>query len=1231
MNRPISFLARVRRNHPKELRSERRRRYFQPRIEGLESRAVPALLLNEFSVNTPATDNPFEYMEVKDSPSATIPAGTYLVDFEGDGTGAGIADMVVNLSGMTVGTNGLLMVKSPTGGHTPPAATTVVTDAQLDTVGGGLENGTISFLLISSGTAITETTDYDTNNDGLFDALPGGAVILDAVGWSDGGGSDRVYGGVSLTQASGVTDAASRFSNNSATSSPTAWYNGDLTGIDNTAVDYDATTGSANLPTNAKITPGDANFASNQQSTTTSVVADINPTVFGEMVTFTATVTTGTGTPTGTVEFFDGATSLGTDTLDGSAQATLGVGNLPVGSRSITATYVGDTNYSGSTSSPITQTVNQASTTTALGSSVNPSVFGQSVTFTATVTVVAPGGGTATGTVEFFDGATSLGTDSLDGSGLASIDVSTLTVGGHSITATYGGATAYVGSTSSPLSQTVNQASTTTALGSSANPSVFGQSVTFTATVTAVAPGSGTPTGTVEFFDGATSLGTDTLNGSGQASINVSSFTVGSHSITATYGGATAYVGSTSSPLSQTVNKSSTSTAVVSSVNPSVFGQSVTFTATVTVVAPGTGTPSGTVEFFDGATSLGTDTLDGGGQASIGVANLSVAGHNITATYNGSPPYFGSTSSVLTQTVNKASTNTAVVASTNPTVFGQTVTFTATVTSVAPGAGTPAGTVEFFFGATSLGTDTLDGSGVAQLPTGAIPVGTHSVTAQYLGDSSYNTSTSTGLSHTVNKANTTSVVISSGSPSLHNQQVTFTATVSAVAPGSGVPTGSVEFFDGVTSLGTQPLNGSGQALLNTTGLSIGSHSITVSYLGSSNYNTSTSAPITQVVNQLVATWVGGASGDPTSWSNGANWDGGLVPTDGDEAIFTGFGTQSFVSVIDPTHPGTIAAITIDGTWGGQITVNRSMSVTDRLDLGSGSIDGNGAVSFDGGTWNFGSVDVGTGGWTNNGTLVANGFFVQIIGSGTFVNNSVFSQPTGGTTISATFTNNGTVDVAGLLQLTGPFTNFSGTTLTGGTYKLTGTLQFNGADIQTNAATLELTGPGSSILDQSNNNGLANYAANTAAGSLTLATGRAITTVGPFANAGTLALKPGGRFTSTGVMTQTAGQTLLLGGGLKVPSGMQLNGGLLSGKGSVLGNVTNNGGTVVPGGTGAAGVLRINGHYVQGPGGTLNIEIGGLTQGVDYDLLRAQLTATLDGTMNVSFLGPMCPLTAMRFK
>lgn len=187
----------------------------------------------------------------------------------------------------------------------------------------------------------------------------------------------------------------------------------------------------------------------------------------------------------------------------------------------------------------------------ALTSSSNPSVFGQQVTFTATVSSSAPG--TPGGTVTFLDGSTTLGTATL-ASGTATFSSSALTASTHSITASYGGDSNFAVSTSPAFTQTVNQAATTTSLTASPNPSNSGQSVTLTATVTAVAPGAGAPSGTVTFLDGTTTLGTGTLNSAGTAAFSTSSLSSGSHSLTASYGGDVNFTASTSTVVSQMVS-----------------------------------------------------------------------------------------------------------------------------------------------------------------------------------------------------------------------------------------------------------------------------------------------------------------------------------------------------------------------------------------------------------------------------------------------------------------------------------------------------------------------------------------------------------------------------------------------------------------------------------------------------------------------------------------------------
>src|SRR5439155_25600169 len=235
----------------------------------------------------------------------------------------------------------------------------------------------------------------------------------------------------------------------------------------------------------------------------------------------------------------------------------------------------------------------------------------------------------------------------------------------------------------------VSAGNTTTTLSSSANPSLSGQPVTFTATVASVTAGATNRTGTVQFkIDGVNFGAPVTLSANSATSGAISSLSVANHTITAVYSGDANFNTSTSPNLTQTVNKAGTTTAVVSSVNPSVFGQSVTFTATVTPAAPGTATPTGTVTFKDGATPIGTNTLSSG-QATFTTSSLTVASHTISAVYNSDGSFNISTSPNMTQTVNKASTTTTLVSSPNPTVFGQQTIFTATVGAVAPGAGTP--------------------------------------------------------------------------------------------------------------------------------------------------------------------------------------------------------------------------------------------------------------------------------------------------------------------------------------------------------------------------------------------------------------------------------------------------------------------------------------------------------------------------------------------------------------
>jgi len=205
------------------------------------------------------------------------------------------------------------------------------------------------------------------------------------------------------------------------------------------------------------------------------------------------------------------------------------------------------------------------------------------------------------------------------------------------------------------LQSQVSTASTTTSLSSSLNPSVYGQTVTFTATVAAASPGVGTPTGTVTFKEGAIVLGTGTLS-NGQTQFTTSSLDAGTPWITAVYNGDTKFSSSTSSALSQTVNPASTTISLASWPNPADYGWTVAFTAIVTAVSPGAGTPTGSVTFKDGTIILGVVAVSG--QTTFTTSTLAVGSHTITAVYNPDYNFSGSTSSSWTQTVTPASAST---------------------------------------------------------------------------------------------------------------------------------------------------------------------------------------------------------------------------------------------------------------------------------------------------------------------------------------------------------------------------------------------------------------------------------------------------------------------------------------------------------------------------------------------------------------------------------------------
>ena len=475
------------------------------------------------------------------------------------------------------------------------------------------------------------------------------------------------------------------------------------------------------------------------EGTTVTLVSSVNPSTVGQSVTFTATVVTPGGggqTPTGTVTFYDGTTALSTQNLNASGVATYSTATLANGVHQMTAEYNGNPamNVLSSTSAVLSQDV-QANATIAVISSLNPSNYGNPVTFTATVMSSATVA--ATGTVTFLDNGTVIGTGSLSG-GAATFTISTLIVGTHPITVTYpGDAYNTAASSAAPLSQVVKQTQTVSTVTAAPTPGIAGTSETITGTVQ-LSSGTAPLSGMVTFTSGTATLGSAMLNGSGVATITTT-LAAGSYQIVATYGGNANGATSASAALPYSVVLATTQTALTVTPNPASVLSPITFTATVT----GNGiTPTGTVNFLANGTVIGSATLSGG-IATFTDSALTPATYSITAVYLGDTNNATSTSPAVSETVQMIPTTT-VLGSSSTTGATSGVILVAAVVNDGTGP-EPTGTVTFYNGTTQIGSAPLDGTGVGTLTPNLTTGVNYTITAVYSGDTDHSPSTSSAI------------------------------------------------------------------------------------------------------------------------------------------------------------------------------------------------------------------------------------------------------------------------------------------------------------------------------------------------------------------------------------------------------------------------------------------------------------------------------------------------------
>jgi MYXO-CTERM domain-containing protein len=594
-------------------------------------------------------------------------------------------------------------------------------------------------------------------------------------------------------------------------------------------------------------------------TTITLTEAPLPEVAFGTPVLFTATVSSGAGTPGGNVVFNVDGTPTSVGLSGGVAALTLSA--LPVGPHAITASYNGTTDFAASgPTTPVTVMIDGLGTTITLVATPEPSDASQAVTFTATV---SPSPGPETGTLIFTIDGTDQPASAIDAGGLATLQTSTLSPGPHSITVRYLGDATHNASSTGPLLHTVNKITSSITLTADITTAVFLQPITFTASVTPTTSAFGSPSGTVEFFDGATSVGTATLDGAAKATLPAT-FPVGSHSITAKFASDSNFTGSSSTATLVTVNQAQTTTDVYSASNPTILGHPLTIFTLVKTVAPGGGTPSGTVTYFEGATSLGTATLDATGNGSLPVT-LGVGDHVITGIYAGTDSYAGSTSASITLTISETGADMVLKSSADPAPRGTPVTFTATILGVGV-LGQPTGDVVFTADGKPLGTATLDDSHTASVTTADLSGGSHTITAVYQGDANFPPGTQAQFVERISAALTTTTVTSSKNPSPFGTNVTFTVTVTSAV--TGTIDGTAVLRDGLAVLGVANVTG-GSATFSTTALKAGFHDISAAYSGNTDFAPSTSTALQQEITGGPQQPVGTDGGAPPAPDAGA--------------------------------------------------------------------------------------------------------------------------------------------------------------------------------------------------------------------------------------------------------------------------------------------------------------------------------------------------------------------------
>ena len=479
--------------------------------------------------------------------------------------------------------------------------------------------------------------------------------------------------------------------------------------------------------------------------TSTSLTSSSQPSLSGEPVVFTARVRSPAGglRPRGAVEFSLDGERLATGVLDANGVAVAPAQTFLAGVHHVQATYMGDQSFAASTSPEFSQQVEKGETGLKLTSSANPAEDGETVVFTAAVSVQPPAAGIPTGSVQFEVDGTSLGAPvALAADGTAgSPPVTGLAVGSHAVSATYSGDSQFEGAGGS-FTESVGPDATAAEIVPSVSPAYYGELLRLTGLVRTHLQA---PTGELRFLVDGGQVCAAPLRAPTPPAVDAVAecalsqrLAAGEHQLEVVYDGNTDFKPATGSATLKVV-PARTVTTLSSNPGDPAYGGALTLRARVASRLPSTATPGGGVLFSVDGNLVGPPAaLDDEGRAELQLSQPLAAGpHLVSAEYAGAAG-FGPSSDGIPLPVARAATVTTIASSANPSAPGEAVSFLASVDVLAPGGGAPGGSVQFMVDDRRLGLPVPVADGKAEIRAGpSLRTGTRLVTAHFSGDGSY--------------------------------------------------------------------------------------------------------------------------------------------------------------------------------------------------------------------------------------------------------------------------------------------------------------------------------------------------------------------------------------------------------------------------------------------------------------------------------------------------------------